>query len=76
MIITFKEKKLFRKFNYIKWLNPIELYLEINGYISYINSSINPPNKNFYYKKIKKDSKVLYRAYSPELVIKYQKKLK
>ena len=71
MIITFKRKKLIRKFNYIKWLNPIELYLEINGYIPYINDSINPPNKNFYYEKIKKDSKVLYRAYSPKLTIKY-----
>ena len=76
MITTFKGEKLIKKSNYIEWLNPIELYLEINGYMPYINGLINPSNKNLYYEKIKKDFKVLYKAYSPELAIKYQEKLK
>jgi hypothetical protein len=41
---AFKEEKLVGKSNYIKWINPASLFLEINGYIPYISGKALPPD--------------------------------
>jgi hypothetical protein len=35
---SFNRQKLIGKSNYIEWLNEARLYLEINGFISYIDT--------------------------------------
>ena len=67
MFYSFKESLLIGKTNYIEWKNKATLWLEINNYILYINSSENRPNKSLYYNSENK-------AYSPELAVKYIKK--
>lgn len=82
---SFKGDKLVGKSNYMEWLNPAELYLEINGYMPYINGSANPPMKDLYYDRVEKKevdikdpsrstSSWHWKAYSPELAVKYQEK--
>jgi hypothetical protein len=65
--ITFKEKKLVGRSNYIEWLTNVTLFFEINSFMSYINGSKLEPNKGLYYNS---DT-----AYSPELAVKYINKL-
>jgi hypothetical protein len=47
--LSFKRNKLIRRFNYIKWKNNTDLFLEINSYISYINGFKFKLNKTLYY---------------------------
>ena len=63
--ITFKREKLVGRSNYIKWLTNTTLFLEINSFMPYIDSSELEPNKDLYYNSKEK------KAYSPELAIKY-----
>ena len=81
MFITFKGEKLIRKSNYIEQLNLIDLYLEINGYMPYVNGSAIPLIRDLYYKKVEKFDKdgknyIVWDAYSLELTVKYYEKLK
>ena len=66
MIILFKGEKLMGKFNYIKWLNKVKLYLEINNFMPYIDEIEINFIKNLYYKNKK--------PYNPKLTVKYIKK--
>jgi rubrerythrin len=61
---TFKGDKLVGRSNYIEWLNNATLFLEINGYMPYIDGSELGPNLALYY-----DSS--NRPFSPELVVRY-----
>ena len=47
--LSFKGDKLIGRSNYIEWKNNIDLFLEINDYISYINGSESKSNKTLYY---------------------------
>jgi hypothetical protein len=47
--LSFKGDKLIGRFNYIKWKNNADLFLEINNYISYIDGSEFKLNKALYY---------------------------
>ena len=60
----FKGDKLVGRANYIEWLNNATLYLEINGFMPYIDGSEDRPNKSLYYDSNNK-------PYSPELAIRY-----
>ena len=70
---TFKGDKLIGKTNYIEWHKNASLYLEINGYMPYINSSELSPNKALYY-KANTDKTISEEPFSPELGIKYLEK--
>ena len=70
---TFKGDKLIGKTNYIEWYNNASLYLEINGYMPYINGTEANPNKALYY-KANIDKTIFNILYSPELGIKYLEK--
>ena len=65
--ISFKGEKLIGWSNYIEQLTNITLFFEINSFIPYIDSSDLEPNKDLYYKDT--------ITYSPELIVKYIKKL-
>jgi hypothetical protein len=73
MASTFKRDKLISKTNYIEWYNNASLFLEINGYIPYIDSTELSPNKALYY-KANTDNSISEVPYSPELGIKYLEK--
>ena len=60
---SFKGDLLIGKTNYIEWLEKAELWLELSGYMPYINGKETAPNKDLYYKDEK--------PYSNELAIKY-----
>src|ERR1700710_1754762 len=47
--ITFKGDKLVGKSNYIEWLVQAKLFLEINGFMPYIDKSEARPNRDLYY---------------------------
>jgi hypothetical protein len=64
---SFKGQKLIGKSNYIEWLNEAKLYLEINGFMSYIDNTIQSPNKSLYYNG---DT-----PYTPELGVKYEERI-
>ena len=64
---SFKGDKLIRRTNYIEWINNATLFLEINGFMPYINGSKEKPIKSLYYSDNNK-------AYSPELAVKYIEK--
>ena len=64
---SFRGQKLIGKSNYIEWLNEAKLYLEINGYMSYIEGTIPSPNKELYY-----DGDT---ARTPELGVKYEERI-
>ena len=70
---TFKGDKLIGKTNYIEWHKNASLYLEINGYMPYINRTETSPNKALYYKS-NTDNTISDIPYSPELGIKYLEK--
>ena len=61
---TFKGDKLVGRTNYIEWLNNATLYLEINGFMPYIDGSEKGPIKSLYYNSSNE-------PYSPELAIRY-----
>jgi len=62
--ISFKGEKLVGRSNYIEWLTNATLFLEINGFMPYIDGSETKPDKSLYYDS---DNK----PYSPELAVKY-----
>ena len=66
--ISFKGEKLVGRSNYIEWLTNATLFLEINGFMPYIDGSEVKPDKSLYYKE---DN----TPYSPELAVKYIDKL-
>jgi hypothetical protein len=70
---TFKGDRLIGKTNYIEWVKNASLYLEINGYMPYIDGSELSPNKALYY-KANTDNTISDIPYSPELGIKYLEK--
>ena len=70
MANTFKGNKLISKTNYIEQVKNTSLYLEINSYMPYIDSSESSPNKALYY-KANSDKTISDEPYSPELGIKY-----
>ena len=47
--ISFKGDKLVGKSNYIKWLIEAKLFLEINGFMPYVDNSESRPNKSLYF---------------------------
>jgi hypothetical protein len=70
---TFKGDKLIGKTNYIEWYNNASLFLEINGYMPYIDGTEASPNKALYY-KTSTDNIISDKPYSPELGVKYIEK--
>lgn len=64
---SFKGEKLMGRSNYIDWETNARLFLEINGFMPYIDGSEPMPQKELYYKD--------NEAYSPELAVKYHEKL-
>jgi hypothetical protein len=74
MSYTFKEDPLIGKSNYIKWKTKADLYLEINGYIPYIDGSKERPNKALYFKTTKGDQELIIitdESYSHGTAINY-----
>ncbi len=66
-ITTFKSDKLIGRSNYIEQKVNADLYLEITGFIPYIDSNKLKFNKLLYYKLIKfnnKNKETTYRFYS------------
>jgi hypothetical protein len=61
--IAFKGDKLVGKTNYIEWLTQAKLFLEINGFMPYVDNSLIRPNKDLYYDGEK--------AISAELAVRY-----
>lgn len=49
MSVSYKGDKLVGKSNYIEWLNPASLYLEVNGFMPYVDGTARPPSKSLYY---------------------------
>jgi len=68
--LSFKGEKLIGKSNYIEWKNNAIFFLEINGFMPYIDGTDIRPDKSLYYKTTN-DKEV---AYSPELAVKYIEK--
>jgi hypothetical protein len=70
---SFKGDKLVGSSNYIEWKTNADLFLEINGYMSYIDGTETSPNKQLYYKidtsvgKDGKETRQYGNALSPEL---------
>ena len=67
---SFKGDKLIRSSNYIEQKINTDLFLEINGYMSYIDGTEASPNKSLYYKietSINKEGKET-RSYSNTLL--------
>ena len=76
MATLFKGEKLIGRSNYIEWLNAAVLYLEINGYMAYIDGTEREPDIKLYFKtNITSEGNVDLEAYSPELAVKYSEKL-
>ncbi|KAF7961227.1 hypothetical protein EAE96_000893 [Botrytis aclada] len=67
--ITFKSDPLKGRSNYIEWINRAKLFLEINGFMPYIDGTETPPNKSLYV------NETTGKAYSPELAIKYNERV-
>ena len=78
---SFKGDKLVSIFNYIKQKTNTDLFLEINGYILYINSTKESPSKSLYYKietstnKEGKETRSYSNALSPELGARYSNRM-
>ena len=64
--INFKGDKLVGRSNYIEWAPSARLFLEINGFMPYIDNSEAKPDKTLYYEGT--------TARSPELAVKYYEK--
>jgi hypothetical protein len=70
MPFLFKGEPLVGKSNYIEWKTIADLYLEINGYMPYVNRTKEEPDKALYFKK--EDEEILSsKPFSPETAIKY-----
>jgi gag-polypeptide of LTR copia-type len=67
--ISFKGDLLVGKSNYIDWVKRANLFLEINGFMPYIDNTEHAPDKSFYYKS-NSDGHIT-KPYSPELAIRY-----
>ena len=67
---SFKGDLLIGKSNYIDWVKRASLFLEINGFMPYINNTEHIPDKLLYYKS-DSDGHVTNKPYSPELAIRY-----
>ena len=65
--ISFKSDKLVGRSNYIEWLANAKLFLEINGFIPYIDGSETKPDKTLYYKSPSE-------PHLPELTVRYYEK--
>jgi hypothetical protein len=76
---SFKGDKLVGTSNYLEWKANADLFLEINGYMSYIDGSEESPDKSlYYYIKLDKDNNETneYGDYkSPELGARYADRL-
>ena len=79
--LSFKGDKLVGISNYIEWKTNINLFLEINSYILYIDGTKESPNKSLYYKietstnKEGKETRSYSNALSPELGARYSNKM-
>ena len=79
--ISFKGDKLIGSSNYIEWKINADLFLEINGYMSYIDGTEASPNKSLYYKietsinKEGKETRSYGSALSSELGARYADRL-
>ena len=73
---SFKGDKLIGSSNYIEWKLNADLFLEINGYMPYIDGTETSPNKSLYYKvevttdKDKKEQRQ-WAIITPELAARY-----
>ena len=79
MPYPFKGEPLVGKSNYIDWKTKADLYLEINGYIPYINGAKTKLNKALYYKSTTptdgtKETQ-MDELYFPEIAIRYYERL-
>lgn len=78
---SFKGDKLVGSSNYIEWKTNADLFLEINGYMSYIDGSESSPNKSLYYNiktntaKDGKETRSYGEPLSPELGARYADRL-
>jgi hypothetical protein len=72
---AFKGEKLVGKSNYIEWINPASLFLEINGYMPYISGKALPPDQSLYYARGTEGGRTVLAPYSHELAVKYHEKL-
>jgi hypothetical protein len=61
---TFKGEPLVGRTNYIKWENNAKLFLEVNGFMPFIDGSEPKPDKSLYYNENGTPR-------SPELAVKY-----
>jgi hypothetical protein len=82
MPYPFKGEPLVGKSNYIDWKIKADLYLEVNGYMPYINGDKIKPNKALYYKSEFttnpegiKEKTLTDEPYSPETAIRYFERL-
>lgn len=66
--IRFTSEPLKGRSNYVEWINRAKLFLEINGFMPYIDGTEMPPNKSLYIDTSGK-------AILPELAIKYNEKV-
>jgi len=79
--LAFKGEKLTGKNNYLEWLPEAKLFLEVNGFMPFIDNTIKAPNKSLYYKTIhdtKRGSSTIVEdeiPRTPELGIRYIEKL-
>ena len=79
--LSFKGDKLVGISNYIEWKTNADLFLEINGYMSYINGTKESPSKSLYYKietstnKEGKETRSYSDALSPELGARYSDRM-
>ena len=80
-LTSFKGDKLVGSSNYVEWKTSADLFLEINGYMSYIDESETIPHKTLYYKvetqtdKSGKESKAYGEPKSAELGVRYAERL-
>ena len=68
--ISFKGDLLIGRSNYIDWVKRASLFLEINGFMPYIDNTEQAPDKSLYY-KLDSDSHVTNKPYNPKLAIWY-----
>jgi hypothetical protein len=78
---SFKGDKLVGISNYIEWKTNADLFLEINGYMLYIDGTEESPSKSLYYKietstnKEGKETRSYGDALSPELGARYSNRM-
>jgi hypothetical protein len=78
---SFKGDKLVGISNYIEWKTNADLFLEINGYILYIDGTEESPSKSLYYKietstnKEGKETRSYGDTLSPKLGARYSNRM-